>query len=1796
MKPSGNSNNTCGSGSDDIWGTSRPRDVRLQVYMSLTLGLGAFLTFCFLRPRWKGLYAARKKQNDLATALPELPDSFFGWIIPLWKITDEQVLASAGLDAYVYLAFFKMAIKFLLVTLFFALAVIKPVHDTHQDREGKKPPIPRDPSHDRIEVRSAFATLAAEYEHYTDYLWMYLVFVYLFTALILYLIVSETRRIIDIRQKYLGSQTTITDRTIRLSGIPVDLRSEDKIKEFMMDLGIGKVESVTLCKNWRELDDKVIERQAILRKLEEAWTVHLGSRRVERSLETLPVVQPCPPEPTADSGNHEGEASYLLGDADRDPDYVIPYAQQRPTAKIWYGRFKLRYKRVDAIDYYEEKLRRADDEIRVLRKKDFEPTPLAFVTMDSVASAQMAIQAVLDPSPLQLLANNSPAPSDVVWENTYLSRAQRIFRSWAITLIIGILSVFWTVLLVPIAGALNTCSIKEVFPRLAEALDSHEVLRSLVNTQLPTLALTLMNVTVPFLYDWLANKQGMISQGDVELSVISKNFFFTFFNFFILFTILGTASGFLAMLERFAEKLTSATQIAYALATSLSNLLGFYTNFIILQGFGLFPFRLMEFGALSLYPVYLIGAKTPRDYAELVQPPIFSYGFFLPQTILIFIICMVYSVLKDSWQVLLTGLAYFMIGHFVHKYQLLYAMEHRQHSTGRGWTMMCDRVIVGVVLFQITVAGQLALKKAFKRAVLTAPLVVGTIWFLFVFARTYRPLMQFLALRSLRDPEQSDLGRGVQEESVAIGQEGRRAAGRLTLDEARERAVANSFRQVWTTSGFLTNMPELRMIYLSRGVAGTKSEPALPGVNPEPFLVASYLKSPTTRRLSLSPLRYRTEQMSPTLEHGITTPLLAETNMPRTTAHEAQPSALNRSEVLRHVFPRPLRSRTLHSRKATPRVTKPHHSNTVLGTRLRSRPRVAFQRYLTSFFGGTQDRDLVTASPETRSRASSFRSGLNPSIYGSIPSLDVVSPAMFAFSGPSLRSAGSYSDSPSHLPSLTGTGSDAHLLRRAHTDSFSMLDDASMVEDAILQPGCDQGILRTVTDVLLSTSMPTEEGDRPLLVELEHSEPLTNRAWYRALSIAAPPKFPTSYQLPVEIVQHVYDYLGPKDFNAARHTCRGWMRASLDKHMLVAMLSRGGWLSSAKGSSCATHAAASHTPTIVPQNEEWLLSRHLSRQCALSSGWTGNGLDARSALVESSEIDFSELANGYSSGLIFSTSLCSRFLCVARETMIYIYGLEREQPMPLTSVVCPRRALEVSMDVSSGRHAIAALLEGRMGIVCELQYGCIPGDECGVDTSHNNEFKKGAGAGERNLPKRPRSYPYIQENITSSFNAIGIRSNDQDLNLQDTDDHQTYDRHFINRTWNLNIRGLSQESATQVSCFADSCTHSIPIESGTSTFYRHLCSEEDPPRSVSICPQRRCVAFGCSAGIELHWIDAITGQSLSRWFPLTAPSDYLFFLSPRPGFESAKKLRLISSAAQPEDRPAIRRKLFGRPTVSSMWASLGFESASQSPVSLSCDHYRAIPLSDGYHVLFIDPASGRLTLGCDAPLGGPTKLLRKIMFIPPEHTTMPRLYSATADLSEGVRVVVAYGESIMLYSVPPDWDEPSAFTSTNRCKGDNSSSIWPLAVRGSEIGTLAGVCELAIHARPDILIRAFTHASQCKTWRLRNYVDPVVCSRSYVCKSGIVHNSFSIDETRDVIMEDAPPTTHISEAITTQTEVRQSKSCVIAGFDGNASGLLKRMPKALAAENDEWVDLLDVRGCSEVWYDEDGDVIMRHGN
>lgn len=383
------------------------------------------------------------------------------------------------------MSFFKFAIRFLLAVFIFAVAIILPLHYKYTGQYGV-------PGWDN---RPGNETMIAEKEKpVTDpgYLWIYVLFAYVFSGLAIYMLLQETNIIIRVRQTYLGNQTSTTDRTIRLSGIPHDLSTEEQIKEFVEGLRVGKVESITVCRKWRELDELIDERMNVIRELERAWTKHLGYKRPKGDGNTLPLTNQHP---------HDGddERSGLLSGSEH--GHISDYSNERPKVRIWYGPFKLRFRMIDAIDYFEEKLRKIDECIQSAREKEYPSTEIAFVTMESIAASQMLVQAILDPHPMQMFARLAPAPADVIWKNTYLSRTRRMAQSWSITVVIGFLTVFWSVLLVPIASLLELETLHKIVPQLAEFLLEHPILKSLVQTGLPTLAFSLLTVAVPYVYE-----------------------------------------------------------------------------------------------------------------------------------------------------------------------------------------------------------------------------------------------------------------------------------------------------------------------------------------------------------------------------------------------------------------------------------------------------------------------------------------------------------------------------------------------------------------------------------------------------------------------------------------------------------------------------------------------------------------------------------------------------------------------------------------------------------------------------------------------------------------------------------------------------------------------------------------------------------------------------------------------------------------------------------------------------------------------------------------------------------------------------------------------------------------------------------------------------------------------------------------------------------------------------------------------------------------------------------------------
>lgn len=579
------------------------------------------------------------------------------------------------------------------------------------------------------------------------YLWAYLVFTYIFTGLAIYYMTSQTNSIIKVRQKFLGSQPSTKNRTFRLSRIPSDLRSEDRIKNWLEGFDIGRVENVNIIRNCKNLDIMMRQRAKYLRKLEIAWALYYNKQKNHETVST--AIRPSTYHDYG--GTTSGERDPLIGQG----EVICEPEASRPKKRVFLGLFRLHHKKVDMIDFYGEKLRKLDDKIIEARKIEHPATSMAFVTMETTSACQIVVQTLLNSSPTHLLAKPAPASTDIVWHNTYLPRYSRMIRAWVISIFIIILTMFWVVPVAALAGLLDLCSIQRVFPNFAEALSSHKILKSLVQTGLPTLIVSLLNIGVPYLHDFLSNKQGMISQGDVELSMISKNFFFTFFNVFLTFTVAGTVTKFQSTLE---DSLKSTTSLALKLAGSVQQVAVFYINFILFQGIGLIPLRLLELGSVCLYPIMYYFSKTPRDYWKLTQPPVFKYGFFLPSAILIYMLCIVYSILPAGYMVLFFGVIYFITSYYTYKYQLLYAMDSPQHTDGGAWLMICYRLLLGLEVFQIVMAGIIALKNQVYVAGLVVPLIPFSIWYSYYFGRTYQPLLRFIALQKVKNDNENTTG------------------------------------------------------------------------------------------------------------------------------------------------------------------------------------------------------------------------------------------------------------------------------------------------------------------------------------------------------------------------------------------------------------------------------------------------------------------------------------------------------------------------------------------------------------------------------------------------------------------------------------------------------------------------------------------------------------------------------------------------------------------------------------------------------------------------------------------------------------------------------------------------------------------------------------------------------------------------------------------------------------------------------------------------------------------------------
>ncbi|KAK6461942.1 hypothetical protein DFJ63DRAFT_298315 [Scheffersomyces coipomensis] len=696
------------------------RVFKTQLTICLFIGIGSFFLFCILRHRWPHIYAVRTLRKSYNSArIKPLPKGYFGWIFVIFAITDDEILNYSGLDAYVYLEFFKMGIKIFSILSILAVIVLSPIRyyfTGNYDKDNIHWLMVRSLYHYSFDDPNNPPDFS---DDFPQFMWVYPIFTYLFSIIIYYYLYEYTTKVLKIRQKYLASQNSITDRTIRLDGIPKKLLNIDKLKEFVENLQIGKVSDIKLIYDWTPLEKLFNNRKKLISKLESHYSSKYNLKVDIYDQNKIPSVL---------------------------PDYENPNLNNNELKAI----------KIDKqIKLLSQELVEIDSQIRQIQQNienpDFKQINSAFITMESVASAQMASQTLLDPRVYKLMVSLAPAPKDIQWKNYKLTYLRRLIKSYSVTIIIVLSYAFIIFLVVPLASLLEIKTITKFWPALGKLISTSPWLTTFVTGILPPLLFSALSVSTPFFYKYLSQIQGYSSNSEIELSTLSKNFFYNFFVLFLVFVITGTIWDYLSYIS-------DTTKIAYKLASSLKNKSLFYVDLILLQGLAMFPVKLLQISDFvilnvigKLFLIKNMFLKTPRDYrAYYFTPQIFDFGIHLPQHILIFIIILIYSVL--STKIVTSGLVYFILGYFVYKYQLVYNFVHPPHSTGKVWPMIFRRILLGLIIFQLFMCGTMALESAILLSVLCAPLVIITIFIFWNFEKYYVPLNTFIALRAIQNP------------------------------------------------------------------------------------------------------------------------------------------------------------------------------------------------------------------------------------------------------------------------------------------------------------------------------------------------------------------------------------------------------------------------------------------------------------------------------------------------------------------------------------------------------------------------------------------------------------------------------------------------------------------------------------------------------------------------------------------------------------------------------------------------------------------------------------------------------------------------------------------------------------------------------------------------------------------------------------------------------------------------------------------------------------------------------------
>lgn len=365
--------------------------------------------------------------------------------------------------------------------------------------------------------------------------------------------------------------------------------------------------------------------------------------------------------------------------------------------------------KVDAIDYYTDRIARFETEIRDVRESidKRNPESYGFASYPHIEDAHAVAYAARKKGPSGCDVYLAPKPHDLLWQNLGMSRRTRRVRMFW--------DGFWMVLFTAayvVPNILTSVFLSDfshlglVWPSFQTNLQAHPTGWGIAQGILAPLIQTLIYMGIPVLFRRLYTHSGDVSKTSRERHVTARLYAFFVFNNLIVFSIFGSAWRFVATViaaqDQGVWEAMKSAHLFSKVMTGLCNMSTFWLTWQMQKNLGAAIDLAQAWPLISNWIQRKIFTPTPRQLIELSAPQPFMYAEYYNAYLQVAVVGLTFGTLQP---IILPITAFYLgIEVWFKKYMIQYVLITKTESGGRFWRLLVNRMLFGVFLGNAVIA------------------------------------------------------------------------------------------------------------------------------------------------------------------------------------------------------------------------------------------------------------------------------------------------------------------------------------------------------------------------------------------------------------------------------------------------------------------------------------------------------------------------------------------------------------------------------------------------------------------------------------------------------------------------------------------------------------------------------------------------------------------------------------------------------------------------------------------------------------------------------------------------------------------------------------------------------------------------------------------------------------------------------------------------------------------------------------------------------------------------------------